>query len=566
MGTSSTKNLTKYSSGTTIVTADVANSWFGGLNGSYEGSLLDIDDPRVIGHVHDGENYDGHSGKIDLVNHVKSKLQHQNLADLAVEKNNVATFASQLDAIPETDIDGNYYLNLSSVYDYIDAEVATIESPFEFVDTNSDSVDDTVRQSNTDYNTTGLDFVYGSSKLDDMNDGFKGDERFLFDKSKGAFRAGSVSSTQWNDSNRGQYSVALGRNGKASGTASFAAGSDAEASGINSFAAGASNVSSGNNSASFGTGNVNLSENSLVTGNNNSVAVGPSNLVSGKDHNISATACLISGVDNVVEGEYNAVTGYLCDVDDDGNIVSGYKNNIRGDFNAVFGSENNSKNDGAVTANSSGSLVAGNKNQTSAPFAFIAGQQNQVNFGANYSAVFGNDNGAIGRSSLLSGESAVSKVRGEVVHASGKFLSPGDAQSSRYVVRGKLANPIGPPGLPLTVDGVLQNYIMDLNAAYNITVNLVGKLAGPSQECGTYKLEAMGIGPVSGPPSPGSVSAPIITYISRTPYFVTGGLVNVTLTVSGGNTLIINVSDNHIAPNFYPSSWVGTVTLTTCKF
>ena len=71
MGTSSTKKLTKYTSGTTIVTADVANSWFGGLYGSYEGSLLDADDPRVIGHVHDGENYDGHASKVDLVNHVQ---------------------------------------------------------------------------------------------------------------------------------------------------------------------------------------------------------------------------------------------------------------------------------------------------------------------------------------------------------------------------------------------------------------------------------------------------------------------------------------------------------------
>jgi len=571
MATSS-KKLTKYTSGSTIVTADVANSWFGGLYGSYEGSLLDADDPRLTGHVHDGEPYDGHAGKIDLVTHVKSKLQHQNLADNAVEVNNVAAKPDQADAIPERDIDGNYYLDLTAAYDYTDAAVAAVvigSSPFETADTNSDTVDDVVRQADTDY-TTGMDFVYGSSKLDDMNDGTKGNERLLFDKSKGAFRAGSVESTQWNDGSRGNYSAALGRNTTASGTSSFAAGAENTASGQNSFVAGASNSTSANNSAVFGNSNTVASTGSLISGEANNISGGSTNLVGGREHLSSANNTLITGKENTVEGDYNAVTGYLSDVDDNGNIVSGTLNNVRGNYGAAFGEENAINNDGAVTSDSTGSLVSGNKNTVKAKYTVSGGQQNLTNFGADGSAVFGKANGVFGQNSLVFGSEAISKVAGEFSHASGKFSIVGDAQTTRYVVRGRLLNPFGPPGLVLSLDGTAigPNYQMDLNSAYHVSVMLVGKLAGPgSQEAGAYKLEALALGPTTAP-LVGTMSAPLITYISRTPYFTAGpGYVNATLTVSGAGTnrIQVNVSDAHPA-GFFPSNWVATVTLTTCRF
>jgi hypothetical protein len=572
MATSSTKKLTKYTSGSTIVTADTANAWYGGLYGSYEGSLLDVDDPRVIGHVHDGENYDGHAGKIDLVNHVKSKLQHQNLADNAVEKNNVASFLDQMSAIPEYVVDGpdtHYFLNLSSVYDYVDTEIASIvvgSSPFEAADTNADSTNDVVRQADTNYTTTGMDLVYGSSKLDDMNDAGKGDERLLFDKSKGAFRAGSVNSTQWNNSNRGDYSAALGRNNTSSGTASFAAGAENTASGTNSFAAGASNSTSGNNSAIFGNSNSGASAGSLISGEANNISGGSTNLVGGREHLSSANNTLITGKENEVEGDYNAVTGYLSDVDDNGNIVSGTKNYVRGNYNAVSGEENSAENDGGVASDTTRSTISGYKNTVRAKNVISIGTQNLTNFGADESAVFGKGNGVFGKGSLVFGYESSSKVSGEFSHGSGKFATVGDAQTSEYVVRGKILNPFGPPGLVLSIDGLGANYSMDLNSAYHISVMLVGKLAGPVQEVGAYKIESMGFGPVT-TPAPGSISAPIITYISRTPYFLAGpGWVGTTMTLGGTNTIQINVFDSHPALSFFPSAWVATVKLTTCKF
>jgi hypothetical protein len=122
MASSSSTKLTKYESAVTILTAEVANSWFGGLYGSAEGDDLSDTDPLVAGHVHDGSHQDGHAQKINLVHHVTSQLKNVNLANDAVTKRNVASFSDQGQAIPEYEIiDGVtfYHLDLSTVYDAI---------------------------------------------------------------------------------------------------------------------------------------------------------------------------------------------------------------------------------------------------------------------------------------------------------------------------------------------------------------------------------------------------------------------------------------------------------------
>lgn len=496
MGTSSTKKLTKYTSGTTIVTADVANAWFGGLSGSYEGTLLDADDPRVIGHVHDGDSYDGHAGKINLVNHVTDKLQHQNLADEAVWKNNVASFLDQTQAIPESVTVGSdkyYFLDLRDIYTYVDDEIAAVvsgTSPFEEADSNGDTVDDVVRQSNHDYTSTGLDFVFASQKLDDMADATKGDNRFLFDRSKGAFRAGSVDSTQWDDGNRGDYSFASGRNATASGDGSAAVGVENTASGDNTFVAGGTNTVSGNNSAVFGSTNT------------------------------------VAGVASLVSGDQNL------------NIVGS-------NYSAVFGQSNESQSPGTL----------------------IAGFNNTAFSGAITSVILGDNNSTIAPHSLVFGKEALGKIDGEIVHASGKFTTVGDAQTSSYTARGKLIAPTAAPGLALSVDGLGGNYQMDVHAAYNISVMLIGKIAGPSQEAGAYKLEALGIGPTT-TPAAATMSAPLITYISRSAYFLAGpGYVNVTMAVDPATANIqVKVSDTHPVGAFLQTNWVATVTITKCKY
>ncbi len=67
------------------------------------------------------------------------------------------------------------------------------------------------------------DFVFGSPQLDDDNDADH-EARMYFDKSKGAFRAGTDSLGRWDESNVGTNSTAFGNTTSAEGDESFAAG------------------------------------------------------------------------------------------------------------------------------------------------------------------------------------------------------------------------------------------------------------------------------------------------------------------------------------------------------
>jgi hypothetical protein len=86
--------------------------------------------------------------------------------------------------------------------------------------------------------------------------------------SKSAFRAGSINSTQWDNSNIGNNSFACGNNTSASGASSFACGYATIASGGNSFSCGASTIAS--NLASFSSGILSKATGSFsfATGNN----------------------------------------------------------------------------------------------------------------------------------------------------------------------------------------------------------------------------------------------------------------------------------------------------------
>ncbi|MEP1095876.1 MAG: tail fiber domain-containing protein [Cyclobacteriaceae bacterium] len=85
---------------------------------------------------------------------------------------------------------------------------------------------------------TSVDFSFGSPVLDPGPN----NSRMIFDKSKGAFRAGRTTLTTWDDSNRGQQSVGFGSNTTASGTQSAAFGGNTVASGRASTAFGSFTV------------------------------------------------------------------------------------------------------------------------------------------------------------------------------------------------------------------------------------------------------------------------------------------------------------------------------------
>ena len=76
--------------------------------------------------------------------------------------------------------------------------------------------------------------------------------RMFFNPRKGAFRAGVVNGTEWNDANVGNLSVAFGLATIANGTSSSAFGSNTIASGDQSVAFGLGSIASGDQSTAFG--------------------------------------------------------------------------------------------------------------------------------------------------------------------------------------------------------------------------------------------------------------------------------------------------------------------------
>ncbi len=119
MASDSDTKLTKFTSAVTVVTAEFANSIF---NEETAVSDVDGDGTTVIyGHVHDGTYADGHASKVHLTGgaHIRGKLGHNNLADDAVQKNNIQTYPYQQlsSAIPVYEGSGSskqYYIDLSA--------------------------------------------------------------------------------------------------------------------------------------------------------------------------------------------------------------------------------------------------------------------------------------------------------------------------------------------------------------------------------------------------------------------------------------------------------------------
>lgn len=76
--------------------------------------------------------------------------------------------------------------------------------------------------------------------------------RMMWYPGKGAFRAGGINGTQWDDANIGTYSTALGENVRASGDNSLAAGNRATAANVGTIALGEDVTATGANSVVFG--------------------------------------------------------------------------------------------------------------------------------------------------------------------------------------------------------------------------------------------------------------------------------------------------------------------------
>ena len=111
--------------------------------------------------------------------------------------------------------------------------------------------------------------------------------RMTWFPAKAAFRAGTVSYTQWDLSNTGIASFAAGNDAKASGDYSTAFGSVVNASGNNAFVAGSQSTASGSGAAALGLNNDASGSRAIALGEANtasgfqSVAIGAGNTAAG---------------------------------------------------------------------------------------------------------------------------------------------------------------------------------------------------------------------------------------------------------------------------------------------
>jgi len=416
MAINSGTQLTKYVSTTTVITAAVANTWYGGLFGTTEGAACAVDDPLVAGHVHDGVHQDGHAQKIDLVNHVTNQLRNSNLADNAVLKRNIQSFEDPALAIPEFEIINGttfYYLDLSDVRAEIVAGCGfatelgvTSNSPGDY------SVDD---------------LVFGSDSLDDDGD-VNHFNRLIFDKSTAAFRAGRATGAEWDSVNRGNHTTGFGRNSIVRGQRSTVAGGDANS------------VQAVANNGFVGAGD----SNSILNGDNNFIGAGNISTIDDSENafvgagykariGINANnSAIVSGTSNIVND--NAIQSF---------VGAGFKNQINSSSAGIVSGDNNTvwRNQGFIGAGSSNrvgsspydaensAVVAGldNKialNGVANNSSIVGGSHNQVRIGSN-SFIGGGDTNLISSSS----NSIVGGENNSISAGIKSFIGGGDTNS-----------------------------------------------------------------------------------------------------------------------------------------
>lgn len=115
------------------------------------------------------------------------------------------------------------------------------------------------------------DLVLGSTDTEDTGSAAE-DRRLVWDKSKGAFRAGQVTNTNWDDINRGDYSAAFGLDCKASGAGSLAAGAYSTATAGNTVALGGGNAASADGAVAIGESNTSSAQTSYTFGSSNTAS------------------------------------------------------------------------------------------------------------------------------------------------------------------------------------------------------------------------------------------------------------------------------------------------------
>jgi autotransporter adhesin len=190
--------------------------------------------------------------------------------------------------------------------------------------------------------------------------------RMMWIPQKSAFRAGTVSGTQWDAGNIGTWSSAMGYNTIASGNFSTAMGYSTTASGFISTVMGYNTTASGNYSTAMGNNTTASGNYSTAMGNNTaasgdySTAMGFGTTASGYVSTAMGHSTTASGDNSTALGNGTTASGFY-------STAMGRENTASGDYSTAIGREN--------TARSFSSLAIGRYNDsiaTSIPFFWVS--------------------------------------------------------------------------------------------------------------------------------------------------------------------------------------------------
>lgn len=217
--------------------------------------------------------------------------------------------------------------------------------------------------------------TYGSGDLILLSGG---GTRLFFNPRKSAFRAGTISNTEWDNTNIGNYSTAFGSSNIASGEGSTATGFGNTASGVLAFATGEDTTASGVSAVTFGV---------------NTTASGNYSMASG--YLTEATSSYATAFGNRTEASGNQAVafGFLTDASGSNSAAFGESTTASGDRSVAFGNNN--------TASGGASAVFGVNNISSGTASFSIGSNNSST--SDYSITLGEENNATNSNALAQG-------------------------------------------------------------------------------------------------------------------------------------------------------------------
>jgi len=323
----------------------------------------------------------------------------------------------------------------------------------------------------------------------------------LFDKSKGAFRAGEVTGTQWDNTNRGDYSVAMGLDNVASGIGSASlSGSTNDVSGDVSVITGGALNNLDGASGFIGGGALNdisstAGYNIIVGGGSNSITgTSEASFIGGggkysanawqHEINDSNHAVIVGGGSNkVFDSIRAAILGGF------GNIVGVNGSGFAAGYGTIAGGSGNQIL--STTAAADYSFVGGGEDNlvTDSQYASILGGQTNTVTATHGTVVGGQNNTADSSHGTAQGYYATTDSYGTVSHASGRFAADGDAQGMHAVWRIQTTD--GTTNVEAFLNGSSARFDIDSDATYTFSILGVARRTDADGESAGYKFEGV---------------------------------------------------------------------------